>query len=203
MLASSRTPPRRRRLATAGLAIGVLLVAVTGCSGDDDPATPTAPAAAEPTPLADYDTSGLALVRGDFCERVPADAVAAALDGEATDAASWRPGVRLPGTRDISNEFGCSWTDGSATARAWVFAPPITASRASDFVSETVGKGCRRLRSAPDLGSPSVAQQCDDSTGFHGLVGDAWVGCEVSAAATDEDLVGEWCVAVLEALRTS
>lgn len=214
VLASSRTPQRRRRsrraALSAGTATGALLLALAGCSGDPAPKEPADEPTAEPTPLGDYDTSDLTLVRGDFCDRVTAGAVTAALGDESTDAQTWRPGARLPESKDVSNEFGCSWASGSVSATAWVFAPPVTASRAADFARESVGKTCERLETAPDLGDHGVAHHCGDgaeTTTFGGLVGDAWVGCEISGLSVsggdDTARVGEWCVAVLEALRNA
>lgn len=209
MPASSRTPQRGRRSRRAAVATGALLLTLTGCS-DDSPEPPAAAATAEPTSLADYDTSRLTLVRSEFCDRVTEGAVTAALGEEAAAEESWQPGTRLPRSKDVSNEFGCSWTSGAVSATAWVFAPPVTADRAGDFAEEIVGKTCERLETAPALGEPSVARHCGDGaelTGFHGLVGDAWVGCEISglpvAGGDDTARVGEWCVAVLEALRTA
>lgn len=206
---SSRTPQRRRRSRTAAAATGVLLLALTGCTGEPAPEQPTVEPTAESTPLADYDTADLTLVPGDFCARITEGAIATALGGEAAAEKAWQPGSRLPGSKDISNEFGCSWTTATATvtASAWVFAPPITAQRAADVVKETVGRRCERLAAAPSLGAPSVAQRCRGAgpTGIAGLIGDAWVGCEISGlreSDVDETArVGEWCVSVIEALR--
>jgi len=210
-------PQRRRRSpaeAAAAAAIGGLLLVATGaCSTDPSPEQPmkepTVPTA-EPTPLADYDTSEVAVVRAAFCDRVSDDAIAAAVSDVPSEDQTWRPGGRLPGSKDISNEFGCAWTAGQVSARAWVFAPPITPERAVDLASEVVDGKCQRVRNAPDLGAPSVAQQCAGEagkTGIYGLVGDAWVSCELSgltgSAVEDVELVGQWCVAVLEALRTA
>lgn len=213
VLASFRTSQRRRRTPTAGVVPAVVamvvlaMLALAGCSGDEPPAQPETPATVDPTPLADYDTTALTLVRDEFCARIDPLAVERALGAGSTTADDWAPGARLPGSKDISNEFGCSWTSGSASIGAWVFAPPVAVSRAGDFADELVGKKCKELPAVADLGRPSVAQECGDTTGVHGLVGDAWVGCELStpAAGRDErsDRVGEWCVAVLEALRTS
>lgn len=206
---SSRTPQRRRRSRTAAAAAGVLLLALAGCTGEPAPEQPPVEPTAESTPLADYDTSELVLVPGDFCDLVDEDAIAEALADEAGAARTWQPGNRLPGSQDISNEFGCSWAGASTAARAWVFAPPTTGRRAADFARETVGKGCRRLTAAPGLGDPSTTQHCRRAglTGVYGLVGDAWVGCEIgglSGSGGDRTArVGEWCVAVVEALSTS
>ncbi|WP_310529776.1 hypothetical protein [Nocardioides sp.] len=210
MLPSSRTPQRSPRSVRAAVGTVVLLLGLAGCSGESAPQQPAAEPTAESTPLADYDTADVRPVRGEFCARVTEAAVAAALGGESTADDSWRPGRRLPDSSDIGNEFGCSWTSGSVRASAWVFAPPITADRAADFAREAVGKKCERLEMAPALGRPSVAQHCGggaELVRFHGLVGDAWVGCEISglpvSGGDDTARVGEWCVAVLEALRTA
>jgi hypothetical protein len=194
----------------AAVATGALALVLTGCSGESTPERPPPEPTAETTPLADYDTSGLTVVRGEFCDKVVDAAITAALGDAPTTGEAWLPGKRLPESRDISNEFGCSWASGSVRATAWVFAPPITRQRAADFAQEAVGKDCERLETAPDLGEPTVAQHCGtgaEMTAFHGLVGDAWVGCEISglpvSGGDDTTRVGEWCVAVLEALHTA
>ncbi|QIK74099.1 hypothetical protein [Nocardioides piscis] len=212
MLITLRRPSRPP--SRSWVAVGVAcLVVLTGCSQDEPAPSPEAETTTitpTPTPLSDYATDDLALARADFCDRVGQESLVDALGREPSDAISWGPGDQLPGTEEVSNEFGCAWTastvtTGPADARAWIFAPPITAERAEDFASEMVGTKCRRLESAPELGAPGVAQTCTLNTGaaltgFYGLVGDAWVGCEVHG--TDEvSRVGEWCVAVLEAMR--
>ena len=208
MLVSLRMPKRRRRSPGPAAAIAaVLLLATAACSADpeaDKPSTGSTEPTAEPTPLADYDTSAVTVVRAAFCDRVSGDAIAAAVADDASEGQSWQPGKRLPDGSAIGNEFGCAWTAGPVTARAWVFAPPVTPERAKDLVDEVVGKKCQRLL-ADDLGQPSVSQRCEgtETTGIYGLVGDAWVSCEISGlpSSGSEDLVGQWCVAVLEALR--
>jgi hypothetical protein len=212
-------PQRDRRSPGPAAALGtvtgaLLLVATAACSAESPPEQPTAEpeATGESTPLDDYDTAEVAIVRSDFCERVSDDAITAAIGDEAADLQAWQPGERLPDSRDIGNEFGCAWTAGSVSARAWVFAPPITPQRADDLASEVVGPTCKPLRPAAPLGDPGGAQSCVLDTdarrvGFFGLIGDAWVNCEVTGltgpGAEADDLVGQWCVAVLEALRSA
>lgn len=217
VLDTSRTPqprPRsRRRILATGALLGVLTLALVlaGCSDEAIPDRSAGEATDEPTLLADYDTTGVVLTRGDFCDRVAEPAITAALGRQEADpgakSRSWQPGSRLPGGRDISNEFGCSWKRGSMRARAWVFAPPVTPQRAGDFAEESIGPLCRRLRTAPDLGESGLALSCaaDGGAGsirLSGLLDDAWVGCEISGT-DDVDVVGAWCVAVLEALRAT
>lgn len=210
------SPATKRRLGVLALvavvvtATAILLgrgLLVTAPSGGT--AAPTRPAA-EPTPLADVDTSRLTLDRVAFCDRVSAEAIARVLGQSAGEATSWQPGERLPASQQISNEFGCAWSAGPVSARAWVFAPPITPDRARDFTDEAVGKGCTKVSGAPSLGSPTLTQRCTAKTGagatsVYGLLGDTWVGCEIIGIdqADGANRVGEWCVEVLEALRAT
>lgn len=204
-------PKRRPSPGPATAIAGVLLLATAACSADPEVGEPSTGstgstgATAEPTPLADYDTSAVTVVRAAFCDRVSDGAIAAAVADDASEGQSWQPGKRLPDSSAIGNEFGCAWTAGPVTARAWVFAPPVTPARAKDLLDEVVGKKCQGLQTA-ELGEPSISQRCDGTaglTGIYGLVGDAWLSCEISGRDdVDVDLVGEWCVAVLEALRS-
>ncbi len=223
MLVSLRMPQRRRRspgpARALGRALGRVLVRVlvlmlalgsAGCSSDP-PSEPrsTAPTPATTpvaTPLGDYDTSRITLLRASFCGRVADELIIAALAAGPSDKRTWRPGGRVPGSKDISNEFGCSWTAGSVSARAWVFAPPITSAQATHFAEDVADKKCRRVSEAPALGEPGAAQRCGATASLYGLVGDAWVACEISGltgpATAQIQRVGEWCVAVLEAMRS-
>lgn len=198
-------------LAHGAFAAVLTAVLVAGCtSTSDEPRRPAEPPQAQPTPLDDYDTTTITVARSPFCDRLSQQAVANALSVGADTAAQaetgeWQPGRRLPGTSSVGNEYGCSWTSGSTTAKAWVFAPPVTSTRAEHFAAETVQMKCQKLPAAPRLGRPTVAQRCGLNTGqhligIHGLVGDAWVGCEISGTS-DVRRTSEWCVEVLEALR--
>lgn len=189
-----------------------MLLAVTAACSTNPPTVPPTLGQGDPTfaptSLSRYDTSLISIVRAAFCDRVSGDAISAALSGEPEGEQSWRPGGPLPGSKAISNEFGCAWTSGDVRARAWVFAPPVTTERAVDLAVEVVDERCEPVQPVPDLGEPSAIQRCEDSstrTSIHGLVGDAWVSCEISGltggASVDTQLVSEWCVAVLEALR--
>ena len=51
---------------------------------------------------------------------------AAARDADAAVApVAWRPGMRVPGTDSVANEWGCSVKAGDVTASAWVFGVPV------------------------------------------------------------------------------
>jgi len=143
---------------------------------------------------------------------VPAEAVAEAVGGEPESSTSYDNGERAKlddGLRDVAHEFGCRWARPGTTARAWVFAPPVTA-RSAREVARSVREepGCEPVADAPDFGKPSSALVC--ATGkrrevsYRGLFGDTWLTCTLSSAAPRAELVdraGRWCVAVLEAAR--
>ncbi len=214
------SPPTKRRLAALALAsvvvtgTTILLGHQLGLDAPADVTTTSTRPVEEPTQLADVDTSTFTLNRDAFCDRVSTEAISRALGQAATEMTTWAPGEPLPESQQVGNEFGCAWSVGPVGARAWVFAPPITPSRAGDFTDEAIGQGCSRVSRAPALGSPSLTQQCSTEAGpgttsVYGLVGDAWVGCEVSRANKTSnktgqvERVGEWCVAALEALRVT
>ncbi|MDQ4052270.1 MAG: hypothetical protein M3237_06150, partial [Actinomycetota bacterium] len=109
-------------VATAAMVVGVLLTRSPGEPAHEQQAY-------ESTPLASYDTAGVAVGRASFCDAVPAEAVAQAVGGEPKSSTSYDNGERTrldDGLRDVAHEFGCRWATPDATARAWVFAPPVT-----------------------------------------------------------------------------
>ncbi len=180
---------------------------------------PPTPPSYTSTPLADYDTSVVALTRAPFCSRVPAAAVKEALGGEGGTRSSYRNGQSVelaPGIEDVAHEYGCQvvsrGTDGGEL-RAWLFAPPVTRSRATDLVAELADRpSCRRPDRAPAYGAPSLALVCPDGdrrwASFRGLFGDAWLACSMAAPSSvgvDEliDRAGRWCVAVAQAASSA
>ena len=164
--------------------------------------TATAPTAADPLAgrLASVDTTALTVRRTGFCDGLER-AAAAALHGAVDSRAAWQPGDRVqlgPHLEDVADEFGCSWSTGSgAQARAWVFAPPVTAGRAAEIAAAKPSPGCRKAAGMPAYGSPTSALTCGDSTLVRGLFGDAWLSC--SLTSSDLELVGRWCLAVARA----
>jgi hypothetical protein len=195
---------------TALLVVGGVLV----LGGEDEAPAPPREQPFTTTPLEGYDTSTTAVAREPFCDRVDERQVAAALgDEDVPDAVPWTNGDQLDtggGRSDLVHEYGCAWTgaDG-ADARAWVFAPPVEASRAEQLAARAAkAPGCESAP-GPAYGSPTLALTCTDDTGavrasYRGLFGDAWVVCELTvpaaAAAEAADRAGRWCVGVLEAL---
>lgn len=183
------------------------LPALTACTGDEDPGA-QAPTA-EPTPLADFATEEVTVAREAFCARVAPAAVEEALGAAAADAEEWVNGDRAtvaPGVTDVVHEFGCRWraVDGTAVG-GWVFAPPVTPGQAAGLRrSAARADGCRRLPGAPAYGTRSVAVRCTDGRiAFHGLFGDAWLSCAVTAPDPDAEVeigrAGRWCVSVVQA----
>ena len=207
---------RRPHAALAALLL-VGAVGLSGCdvgSPDDQPsdrssAAPTTPSA---TPLSAFDTTGLTVPRADFCEQVaPVDAQRA-LGGEVARSTSYGNGERAPlsrGVRDISHEFGCTWTATDDTrARAWVFTPPVTRARARRLAAAAAGGSCTPVAGAPSFGTPGAAVRCRDGARvrvvFSGLFGDAWLSCELDVARGAAggglaDRTGQWCVTVAQA----
>lgn len=193
-------------------ALVAVLVLLAGCTADaPEPAGgPSGPA----TPLASYDTTGVAIVRAPYCDRVDDAAVEAALGGAPQQATSWENGdpVRLDGGgTDVAHEHGCAWSAGAARARTWLFAPPVTGQRARDVAQQALATpGCTSDEEAPAFGTPSVARTCSTrglvSASYRGLFGDAWLVCEVTGDDGRDEVAERaerWCVAVVEAARAS
>jgi hypothetical protein len=189
--------------------VGGGVLALAGGDEDDDADAGEAPFTT--TALADYDTSAATVTRGPFCDAVDDRQVEAAL-GAVPDVLEWRNGDELDltggGRTDVVHEFGCSWAvQDAGSARAWVFAPPVDASRAARLVKRAQkGTGCQ-AGTGPGFGSPTLSLTCTAQDGtvrasYRGLFGDAWLVCEVEQAAAGPDpldVAGRWCVGVLEA----
>ena len=154
-------------------------------------------------PLADrlgsVDTTTMTVRRASFCAAVPDATAAIALGSAVTDHTTWQPGerTRLGRVDDVLDEYGCSWTAASgASARAWVFAPPVTPARATALRKDAPA-GCRPLAAMPAFGAQTSALTCGEQTLVRGRFGDAWLSCELSD--DDVDRVGRWCLAVARA----
>lgn len=204
-----------RRSTTAAAALAGVLLALTGCT-DEEPEESSSSPTEQATPLTAVDTREVAVVRDAFCDRISGSAVEAAVGGEVAAMSTYdngEPVTLADGSRDVAHEFGCEYRAGDrSTARAWVFAPPVTPDRADELVaSAEAERGCRVDGAAPAFGRPSVALVCTRGdvveASYRGLFGDAWLTCTVEVAAgsvDDRDLLartGRWCVAALEAAR--
>ena len=186
-----------------------LLLALAGCS-DSEPGSPRTTA---PRAIGDLDPASMSLVRVEFCDLVPAGAVQAALGAVPAGDTSWRNGDPVPGgsADEIGREFGCGWSAAAgSTARAWVFARPVTPPFARTLVrSAAKTDGCRSARSA--FGRPAVLETCSRANNkqlarHSGLFGDTWLTCEVTQPGTRKAATARanaWCLAVAGALDTN
>ncbi|MGH3350343.1 MAG: hypothetical protein ACRDPS_06710 [Nocardioides sp.] len=184
-------------LTAIAVGIGVLTL------NDDEPE-----AAKVKGDLSNADTTSMHVRRGAFCDRVATEDVTDALGGAASEKKAYGDGdqtVISGSVTDVAQEYGCIWTgpEGSATsARAWVFAPPVTKDWATQM-SKSVPKGCKAA-SKPAYGKPSVALTCTDAKKqpkmvLHGLFGDAWLSCELTGkagepTATLQKRASRWCL---------
>ncbi|MGZ4487598.1 MAG: hypothetical protein ACXVW1_06665 [Nocardioides sp.] len=202
------------RLLGPAAAVAVLaLVGISACShgGSGTPAPAKSPS---PTPLSQVDTSGVVVQRDAFCSGIGPDDLEAALGSTAYHGDSYNNGdhARLVhGVRDVAHEFDCTWRlpDGT-TARAWVFAPPVTPEQAGRLRDAEVTRGCSATKDA-GFGHPSVATRCGPQgqpkggwlQGYYGLFGDAWLSCTLSGPGTEPadgtSRTDAWCGAVLSA----
>ncbi|MFL6156988.1 MAG: hypothetical protein ACJ72D_12885, partial [Marmoricola sp.] len=172
------------KVGSAALLVALLGAGLAGCGGDDGPATAPSPA---PTSIAGLDSAAMRVVRVPFCDLVPAASIRTAVGGTPATATTWGNGDPVPGTAkaDAAHELGCSWTGPSGTtARAWVFARPVTAAFAGTLV-RAAGRerGCRAV-AGPTFGTPTLTQTCVRAGGIRrvrhaGLFGDTWLTCEV------------------------
>lgn len=215
-----------RRLVGAGLA--GLLVACTGPgssdgAGDRSPGSSSSPLPSPGQPGA-VDPAVVEVGRGPFCDRIGAGAVRRVLGGPAQRTHHYGNGDSAeltPGYVDVAHEYNCSFERGEATARAWVFAPPIRPDVATRVVAEIrAQKGCV-VSPGSRFGQPSVTTVCTlrqpsptTRVSQHGLFGDAWLSCELTVPRTlpgpqpaediadIRDRTAQWCADVLAAADT-
>lgn len=158
--------------------------------------------------LSTADTTTMHVRRGAFCDRVPTEDATEALGGAATEKKAYGDGdqAAISGeVNDVAQEYGCIWTgpaDAATSARAWVFAPPVTLDWATQM-TKSVPKGCKAA-SRPAYGKPSVALTCTDAKKqpkmvYRGLFGDAWLSCELTgkvgeSTAALQKRASRWCL---------
>jgi hypothetical protein len=192
---------------TATVVLGVVFSRAPETKVPDEPTY-------ESVPLSAFDTADVALVRGSFCAAVPDEAVVEAVGGQPQSSTSYDNGERTrldDGLRDVAHEYGCRWTTPEATARAWLFAPPVTWRTARDVARAAREQaGCEPVGDPPNFGKSSAALVCEVGprleVSYRGLFGDAWLTCTLNAdpAVPRPELIdraGRWCVAVIEAAR--
>jgi len=172
---------------------------------DDEPFRTTA--------LEDFETTRLVVRRASFCSAIDPRQGEAALGTAPESEDSWSNGDRIEladGVRDVVHEFGCEYVAAGTTARAWVFAPPVSKRRARQLVKAAEDSATDRCSglSGNRFGEPSSVTFCGSSglltATFAGLFGDAWLACQLEAdtPVDDDDFAdtaGRWCVGVLQA----
>lgn len=190
-------------------AVLVLCGCQAGTQTDRAPASPSARA----TGLGGLDSAATLVQREAFCGRLEAGAPQRALGGEVVDTEEYSPGDTaevVEGTRAVADEWSCTYrSDRGVSARAWLFAPPITARRAGVLVRAARGRGCTPPTPRRDFGRPSVGRVCpsgDQTTvSWRGLFGDAWLACSLTAPRAETgraELIARaeaWCAEVLSA----
>lgn len=209
---------------------GAVVALGIGLSGDakEPTAEPPEPLA---TTLADLEPATMTVARASFCGEVPtADVEAAVLGGAPSSSASgsaadstgtsaevtgtaYADGERAAVTADVTDvahEFDCTWRTGDGReARAWVFAPPVTAERARELATDAARQqGCRPAAGL-SLGTPGGAVSCPAGKGLarvtaYALLGDAWLTCSLTGRASEPpadlvDRADRWCATVLTA----
>jgi hypothetical protein len=165
-------------LSVFALAAGLL----AGCTGEDveQPAPTT-------TPLAEVDLTGVSVPRASFCGDLDETSLTEVLGGAPDRTDTWSSGDRVklsPGTTDVVHEHGCSYGRGPVTARAWVFAQPVTPASARRWVQE-LRSSPRCERGGPlGFGSPGAVVTCadrrDTTVRMAGLFGESYLTCEVA-----------------------
>ena len=153
-----------------------------GASPGADAARAVAPRARRrpaPTTLESYDTAGVDVARGPFCDRVSPTGVEHALgDVAAPTARAGRTATGIgsptaPATGRRSTAAGGP-ADERGHRRAWVFVPPVSRGRARSRDVVQRGAVRRRLPSAhglgPTSGPPRCAARCRSTTGIEPVV---------------------------------
>jgi len=213
-MAQPRVPKNAGTVVAAVLGVALMAGLLAGCGGDDDPVVT---GTVTSTPIGKLDTREMKVVRVEFCDLVPKQAIKRALAGGASAASSWKNGDRVPGTKagDVGHEVGCAWKGAQGrTARAWVFARPVSTTFAGSLVKSAADQpGCRVVK-GPKFGKPSVAQLCSLAAAgvqggitrvrYAGLFADTWLACEVTGPrakkADVKKRAGSWCVNVATTL---
>lgn len=221
MIAVLRAPwfeKAARCLVGAGLA--GLLVSCTGPGSSDGSSSRSSSGSSSPGQPGSVDAGALDVGRGPFCDRIDARAVGRVLDGPAQRTHHYGNGDSAeitPGYVDVAHEYNCSFERGDATARAWVFAPPVTSAQATRVVSEIRTQENCVFPAVSQFGRAAVTAVCTQRqpspvtrVSQHGLFGDAWLSCDLTlpGAELPETEVADitesaerWCADVLAAAR--
>lgn len=202
---------RRRPLARLGAAALVVTGLTAGCTGSSSPEEPSPTSDA----VSDLNLTGVVVAREPFCEALDPESVAELLGGEPTESDSYEAGQRAelaPGLRDVADEHSCYFEGGTGTsmrtARAWLFAQPVTTREARGWAEErSKSRGCREAGEL-SYGDPGLVQSCSSKDRSRvtavGLFGDAWLTCQATAPRRDDpdellEQTQRWCAEVARA----
>src|SRR3954451_21980288 len=156
LLRVRRASPSRAPL----VALLLSVVLLGGCTSEASAPRRTGPTA---VPLEQVDLSGVSAVWAPFCEALDETSTTAALGGKPQRSSAYGPGDRValtPDIRDVAHEYGCVFRRGGMTARAWLFAQPVTRGQARSYVAERHRvPGCSTA-GVLEFGSPGVVQTC-------------------------------------------
>lgn len=217
------------------LSILVALTCLVGCHGALRPEDPAAQSSApSQARTSRSEPSQQTVPRTDVCDRLSGKAVQQALSAPVATTDHYTNGDEVevaPGRKDVAHEYGCTYrTADGATARLWVFVPPVSASDADRLVRRA--RRDDRDCSFPDrvsFGDPSLTSVCvrhltsgrggDEEVlrvRLQGLFDQSWVGCEVAVPQQGEGddssaeegsgrtglvrRTGQWCTGAVEAI---
>lgn len=204
-----RRAVRRRPLARLASVVLVATGLMAGCTESSEKVEEPPPATATTaTPLSELDLTGVVAERAPFCDALDPESVATVLGGqpELTDSYSSGEVAQLgPGLRDVANEHSCLFERGSRSARAWLFAQPVTPAQARTMVE---GRGSDRACEAAgelSFGDPGLVQSCEPEGRRRvtavGLFGDGWLTCQTTAPGSADatellEQTQRWCAEV-------
>lgn len=196
---------RRRQRSLPLTAVAVLLLGTAACTSDSSPL----PGRPRPTPPAQVDLAGLAVPRAPFCDLLDAEAVSTVLGGEPTRTYHYEKGDRrrlAAGLTDVAHEYNCTFSRNRRTARAWVFAQPLTPADGRRLLADLRADPRCRPSGTLDFGSPGLVQSCAGAgqrrVAMAGLFADGWLSCQVTGPLGTNgrqllDLAQSWCAQVV------
>jgi hypothetical protein len=195
-------------LLVIGIALGMTLLGA--CGGRETPR-----AAPSPTPLGELAAERIELPRLEFCKLVQPRTIAAALDAsgsklpEGTEETSYGNGDEVelrPNHTQRLQELGCTWTLGSESVSAWIFARPVDESFARTIIDAArPQKRCRITGGG--FGTVGLSQECPAANGatrvrHAGLFGQTWLTCQVTGVDDVSARAELWCSSLINELNT-
>lgn len=186
------------------------LLVLAGCGQQ-----PTPKAAPKPTPLAELPVAGVEIPRIEFCSLVHPRTISTALGLPATKLprgvaeTSYGNGDQLdlgPAGDQRVQELGCTWTLGTESVAAWIFARPV-----EEPFAQTILASAREQRRCTltegGFGKPGFGQQCPQANGLTrirhaGLFGQTWLTCQVTGSDQVAERAELWCSSLVNELKT-